>query len=86
MRAGDAAILRRLAHPGNSAGSGGSAGSGTANQQAGGESMPMTQRAQMNVVVVDTVCTPGIASLHDNAEHQSRNNITSAPCTDNSVL
>jgi len=55
MRAGDAAILRRLAHhsgAGNSGGSGGSAGgggSGTNNQPA--DAMPLTQqRSQMNVV------------------------------------
>jgi len=88
MRAGDAAILRRLAHSGNSGGSGGSAGaSGTANQPA--DAMPLTQqRSQMNVVVVDTVCSPAVVgSLQDNVEHPSRHDVTStAPYTDNSVL
>jgi len=78
MRAGDAAILRRLAHSGNSAGSAGSPG--TAKQHLG-ELVPMTQKSQVNVVVVDTVCGSGLGALQDNAEHPSRNDIT-----DNSVL
>lgn len=84
MRAGDAAVLRRLAHSSNSAGSGGSVGGAPASQQPG-VSMPMTQRSQLNVVVVDAVSTSGNAAT-DNADHQSRHNIVTAACTDNSVL
>jgi len=42
----------------------------------------------MNVVVVDTVCTPGgIGSRQESVEHGSLNDITTtAPYTDNSVL
>jgi len=90
MRAGDAVILRRMAHSNNSAGIGGSAGGGggggngaaSHQQTAGGGG---SQRSQLNVVVVDTVCTPGGATL-DVDEQQSCRDITTAPCTDNSVL
>ena len=84
MRAGDAVVLRRMANSANSGGSGGSVAGATASQQAG-TSLPMTQRSQINMVVVDAVCTPASASVENN-DHQSRHDITTAPYTDNSVL
>jgi len=83
MRAGDAVVLRRMANSANSGGSGGSVAGGTTSQQPG-TSLP-TQRSQLNMVVVDAVCTPGNASL-DHTDHQSCHDITTAPYTDNSVL
>jgi len=85
MRAGDAVAIRRMAHSGNSGGSGASAGSAGASQQPG-TSIPMTQRSQLNVVVVDAVCLPRSATLDNGEQHQSRRDITGAPCTNNTVL
>jgi len=84
MRAGDAVVLRRMANSANSGGSGGSVAGATMNQQPG-TSLLMTQRSQLNTLVVDAVCTPANASL-DNTEHHSCHDITTAPYTDNSVL
>lgn len=93
MRAGDAAVLRRLAHAaGNSAGgSGGSVGSGGgagSQQQAGGVAAAAamtTPRSQLNVVVVDTA---GNVTTLEDVEQQSRLDTvgTTVPCTQDSIL
>ena len=81
MRAGDAVLLRRL---GNSAGggSGGSVSSGGAGQQQGASVAVKHHRSQLNVMVD----IPGNAAI-DNADHQlTRRDITTAPCTHDSVV